>query len=235
MSTCTQSISSTNRRARRDAPRGFTLLEVAMALVLVALLMAIAAPGLAALSGAELKKSAGMIGGLVRDTYARTALSGHSSRLVIDLEKSAYWIEDSNQPVRLRAQKQSADKDGHVVLDVVDEELQHLADSTDEKDKTKLQLLSGPVFKPVEGDEGTPSPLPSDVRFKSIWVEHLEEPAKAGQAAIYFYPGGNVEEAHITLTDDDNGERTATVVIAPLTGEISIVNEEPPIPTPVEE
>jgi hypothetical protein len=53
---------------------------------------------------------------------------------------------------------------------------------------------------------------------------------RAGQAAIVFFPGGHAEEAHITLTDDEAGDNTLTVVLEPLTGETSIHDQIPDVP-----
>jgi type II secretory pathway pseudopilin PulG len=212
------------------AARGFTLLEVGVAIFLLALFLGVVAPSFGALSGAELKKTAGMIGGLVRDTYARAALSGQSYRIVFDLEENSYWVEQSEGIARIAKDRQALERDGKAVLDKLDERVEHAVDSTTDEDKEKVRLLTAPGFKPVEGDDGKHTKLPSDVRFKSVWVEHLEKEATGGQVAILFFPGGYAEEAHVTMTDDDQGDRTLTVVVNPLTGEVDLVDEEPDIP-----
>ena len=74
-------------------PRGFTLLEVSITLLLLGLIMAIAVPSMNALTAASLRKGAGVVQGLMRDTYTRAALSGHSHRVVLDLEQRTYWVE----------------------------------------------------------------------------------------------------------------------------------------------
>ena len=95
--------------------------------------------------------------------------------------------------------------------------------------------MSPPPFKPVEGEDGQPHKLPSDVRFKAIWAEHLDDKQTGGQVALYFFPGGFTEEALITLTDDEQGERTLTLVVSSLTGEVDVVDEEPRVPDLVED
>ncbi|MBI1947590.1 MAG: prepilin-type N-terminal cleavage/methylation domain-containing protein [Deltaproteobacteria bacterium] len=216
--------------------RAFTLLEILVALVLLSLLIAVAVPAAGALSGAELRSQSGMLTGAVRDTYARTALIGRSARLVMDLEQDAWWIEEAPTVARLHAGKQSADRDGKAKLDPLDERIEDIdADTDDEKELAKLELLSPPPFKPVEGEDGQPHKLPADVHFKSIWAEHLDDKQSAGQVALYFFPGGFTEEALITLTDDEQGERTLTLVVSSLTGEVDVVDEEPRVPELVED
>jgi prepilin-type N-terminal cleavage/methylation domain-containing protein len=224
-------VPSQQRARVSSAPAGFTLLEIGIALVLLSLLMAVAVPGMNALSGARLKEASGLIGGLIRDSYARTALLGRSTRLVFDLEQHAYWVEESEGVARVKRERIVPDRDGKVALDPLDERLEGIEqDTTDEEELTKMQVLRGPGFKPVEGEDGQPHRLPTDVRFKSIWIEHLDEVSKAGQAALYFYPGGYAEEAHITLTDDDDGARTLTLAVNGLTGEVQVLDVEPRIP-----
>ncbi len=212
--------------------RGFTLLEIGMALVLLGLMIAVAVPSLNAVTGARMKQSTNLMAGAIRDTYARTALLGRSTRLVLDLEQEAWWIEEADGVARVKPVKLQADRDGKVKLEAKDERLEHIEDdTTDVKERAKVQLLTGPAFQPVEGEFGQPNKLPDEVRFKSVWIEHLDDKVTAGVAALYFYPGGYTEEALITLTDDEHGENTLTLVVQSLTGEVFVEKEEPRVPT----
>jgi type II secretory pathway pseudopilin PulG len=209
---------------------------VGIALVILSLLMAVAIPGLSALSGVQLKESTGLIAGLIRDTYARAALAGRSYRLVLDMEAGAYWVEEAEVTARLFSKKLEGDRDGKAKLEPLDERLEGIeADTDNEEERTKLQLLSPPPFKPVDGEDGKPHPLPSDVRFFQIWNEHLDDWVKGGQVALYFFPGGYTEEALIALTDDDTGDRTLTIWVGALTGEVTIEQEMPRVPELVED
>lgn len=217
--------------SRAAAPRGFTLLEVGIGLVLLGVMLAVAVPSLGAVTGARLKQAANVMGGAIRDTYARTALLGRSTRLVLDMEQQAWWVEESEGTARVKPLKLLADRDGKVALDAKDERIADIEDgTTDVKEQAKVQILTGPAFKPVEGDWGQPQKLPPDVRFKSVWVEHMEDKVGGGVAALYFFPGGHTEEALLTLTDDESGENTLTLEVAGLTGEVYVTNEEPRVP-----
>ncbi len=210
---------STDEVARARAVRGFTLLEIGIALVLLGLMIAVAVPSLNSLTGARLKESTNLIGGAIRDTYARTALLGRSTRLVMDLEQQAWWIEESEGVARVKSVKLSADRDGKVDLDPKDRRIEDIEeDTTDVKEQAKVQLLSGPAFKAVDGDFGAPQKLPTDVRFKNIWIEHLDDKVTHGVTALYFYPGGFTEEA-------------LTLVVQPLTGEVYVERDEPRVPS----
>jgi prepilin-type N-terminal cleavage/methylation domain-containing protein len=222
---------------RRRRRRGFTLLEIGIALVLLGLMIAVAVPSLDAVTGARMKEAVNTIGGAIRDTYARTALLGRSTRLVLDMEQQAWWVEESEGVARVKPMKLLADRDGKVALDAKDERIADIDDgTTDLKEQAKVQILTGPAFKPVDGEWGKPQKLPPDVRFKAVWLEHLDDKVGRGVAALYFYPGGHTEEALITLTDapvgddDPQAGTVMTLEVAGLTGEVYVTNDEPRVP-----
>jgi general secretion pathway protein H len=201
-----------------------------MALLLVSGLLAIAVPSLNALTGARLRETTSTMQGLVRDTYARSALSGKPCRIVFDLESETYWVEESDGPATIAREKQSPDREGVGLLTILDERLEGTEDSDDPEDQEKRRLLTGPMWSQVDDTVGTPQKLPPDVTFYGVWAEHLDDRVRAGQAAIVFFPGGHAEEAHITLTDDDSADSSLTVVLEPLTGETFITADLPDVP-----
>jgi type II secretory pathway pseudopilin PulG len=240
LSTTTEPSSEHRRLAmrRRRHRRGFTLLEIGIGLVLLGLMIAVAVPSLDAVTGARLREAAGAMSGAIRDTYARTALLGRSTRLVLDLEQHAWWIEESEGVARVKPIKLLANREGKVSLDGKDERLADIDEgTTDAKELAKVQILSGPAFRPVAGDWGQVQKLPSGVRFKNVWLEHLDDKVTHGVAALYFYPGGHTEEALLTLTDADTGEETGesantvTLEVSGLTGEVFVLRDEPRVPT----
>lgn len=232
----TRTTPTSTTRAAGAATRGFTLLEIGIALVLLGLMIAVAVPSLNAVTGARMKESVNTMGGAIRDTYARTALLGRSTRLVLDMEQQAWWVEESEGVARVKPIKLQADRDGKLKLDERDQRLEDIEeDTTDLKEQAKVSLLTGPAFKPVDGDFGKPQKLPPEVRFKSVWIEHLDDKVSRGVAALYFYPGGFTEEGLITFTDDESGENTLTLSVQSLTGEVFVEKEEPRVPSNVED
>ena len=223
----------------RKAPRGFTLLEVGIAVGLAGLMLAIAVPSLNAVTAAELKETTGMLQGLMRDTYARAALSGNSHRVVLDLGQRSYWVEASQGGVVMPRTRISPNREGVVILDPVDERIEDITDSSDVEDRTKVELYRSPTWEKVffpgrdSLDENKAQRLPSDVLFKKVWVDHLEDFATDGQVAIHFFPGGYTQEAIVILTDDEENGRTLSLITQPLTGEIWVQEDEPELPAGV--
>jgi hypothetical protein len=202
-------------------------------------MLAIAVPSLNAVTAAELKETTGMLQGLMRDTYARAALSGNSHRVVLDLGQRSYWVEASQGGVVMPRTRISPNREGVVILDPVDERIEDITDSSDVEDRTKVELYRSPTWEKVffpgrdSLDENKAQRLPSDVLFKKVWVDHLEDFATDGQVAIHFFPGGYTQEAIVILTDDEENGRTLSLITQPLTGEIWVQEDEPELPAGV--
>src|SRR5215470_7947229 len=88
----------------RRAHRGFTIIELMVAMAVAALLFAALILGLGALTGARARKAMGELGGAARSLYDTAALTGNTCRLVLLLPKDdstefSYRAECANGPV----------------------------------------------------------------------------------------------------------------------------------------
>ncbi len=88
--------------------KGFSLLEIIVALLLFAIVAALAIPSLRSAMGADLRSSVSRLQGVVQDVYNRAALSDQTHRLVIDLDKQQYWVESTKQQWLLPKERQSS-------------------------------------------------------------------------------------------------------------------------------
>ncbi len=74
---------------------------------------------------------------------------------------------------------------------------------------------------------GKPIALPEDVKIVYVRTAEDPDPITAGQAAIYFFPQGRTQLAHIQIVDTRSEEESAyTIEIQPLTGRVTIVPEK---------
>ena len=127
-------------------PKGFTVLELGIALVLLGLILGVSIPAVNSLSGAELKKQVGMFQGLIREAYARAALSGTPHRLVFEMDRNVYWVEETQEKVLLGNRTLELADEGKAALQIIDDRIEGLEDDKDDpKASTMLKLLKGPT------------------------------------------------------------------------------------------
>lgn len=59
------------------------------------------------------------------------------------------------------------------------------------------------------------------IKFKEVWVQHLDDSVTKGQVGIYFFPSGTAEKAVIEITD---GTDTFTVTISGVSGRVELLD-----------
>ncbi|MEW5848386.1 MAG: prepilin-type N-terminal cleavage/methylation domain-containing protein [Myxococcota bacterium] len=232
------------RTPGRKQPRGFTLIELSVALLLVGLLIGIGLPAVGAVTAAGLRQSAGQIAGISREAYARAAISGKPHRLVMDLDEQTFWLEVASDHFVLEAEKTKqlteaeikAQKEGggagqglgggrSRILATSERDL-------DEGERLRLEVTRGPTWSPVEDELGQPHRLPSECAFEKVWVAHQAEAFVRGQSHLYFWPAGHAESAVIRLTDDEeNASRVISVKVNGLTGRSAVLDKAVEIPS----
>jgi hypothetical protein len=62
------------------------------------------------------------------------------------------------------------------------------------------------------------------IKFKEIWVQHLDDGVTHGPVAIYFFPQGSAEKAIIEVTDGDD---VFSLLVSGLTGRVELMDGEP--------
>ncbi len=97
-------IPSSNRAARTTARSGFTLVELAVVTVIIALFAGLTLPLLGQGRHRELRSTARRISGLTRWVYSEAALTGQEHELVFDLQRQVFFarrLEADGQQVAL--------------------------------------------------------------------------------------------------------------------------------------
>jgi len=79
--------------------KGYTLAELIMVLIILSTVIFIVTPkvGDFLMSNVRLKTTARKIAAVVRHTRNEALASGTQKKLVFDIEKNIYWVEDSNE------------------------------------------------------------------------------------------------------------------------------------------
>ena len=75
---------------------GFTLIEVMVALMVVALIASIGVKGFRAVTKSDLRATTAHLSGAIRYLFDRASITGKYHRLVIDLTEGKYWAEVSD-------------------------------------------------------------------------------------------------------------------------------------------
>jgi general secretion pathway protein H len=223
---------SKSRRTRRGPRRGLTLIEIVIAIALIALLSGSLLFGKNMLVGSRMKATATLIVSSVRFGLTRANATGRPARLVIDFDKKQLSIEEASTSLMLR--EKGKDQAGGAAP----------ASSAEAKARAESErILEGPraarpAFAKLTGVSGavedlsTGRPLGDGVELVQVRTEHDEEPLREGRAYIYFWPGGTTERAIVQLKKAGDKETALTVVLSPLTGRAKIEKGAVDFPEP---
>jgi general secretion pathway protein H len=248
-------ISTSQRDSWRSARRrsqGFTLIEVMVAMMVVALIATIGVKGFRTVTKGSLREGSAHMSGAIRFLFDRASITGKYHRLVIDLNEGRYWAEVSDDRFYAPNQAESElDRQKR-------EEKETAAEEEERKRQEKQQLLYGNSsssssssssgtsssssfdmskmevgeFRPRRARFAAfketalkPVTLKKEVRIKSVYTPRMTDPVTAGRVYLYFYPLGQTEPAIITLTDKSGGS-VFSLVVHPITGKVRIYNEE---------
>ena len=198
-----------------------TLLEIGIALAIVAGLIALVVPSISNVARVQLRQKTGQLAGGIRSLYGASAVAGHSCRLVMDLDAQAYWSECAQSAVRLASDGERA-RGGAREASREEELLASVAqrgDALSDEERTRAELARKSAFAPTSDIPKTA--LGSSVRFAAVWVSHQPERYVAGKAFLYFWPSGLTETASIQLAQGDD---VNTLLVEPLTGKVRIAS-----------
>lgn len=225
---------------------GFTLIEMVVALAIVATLFAAVIIGVGALTGAKAKESATELTGVIRSLYDTANLTGKTCRLVFELpsEKDengavTYHAECAKSALtaaknRDEEQKEAGGESKRKKKDKLDEDDKRFTRS-DNDDAPSLQELmarekarvdDAAKFSTFTTEEIPARTLPDSVRVW-VWTKSLRNPTKSGPAYLYFFPQGFTERAQIYVRQ---GSNVWTLSVSPLTGKVATASEELEVP-----
>jgi len=215
-----------------------TLIEVLIVMALMALLLSAVVIGSGQLSSSKMRHTSTMITGAIRVAFARATSTSKTIRLVMDFEESAIWLEEGDQP-HLVQSKDTTGTGGAAAG--TEDERAALAESG--------RILKGPTaprtsFREIDAmGVAASSPgkghkaLDSGIKFRRVQTAHDFEERKSGRAYLYFWPGGQTERASIQLRvgDNDDEAKAVTLLVAPLTGKVTIKDGAVEIPKPLDD
>lgn len=234
------------RRLRRR--RGVTMLEIMIVIAIIGLMSWLGYSGFRMLTGAQLDEDTRDLALVLRRAQLLAVEGGMPTRVVLDLDKHAYWVEACAGDPTLSRAKEEEKVDAETAAEELEEARRRLATlpggqltaSSPEEEARMASALagkkvggricgplgSGPAAEqlgPILTGDATGRELRralasgKGVKFKEVWVQHLEQSASSGQVSISFFPLGWAEKAIVELGGDDE---VNTILVHGLTGRI---------------
>lgn len=208
-----------------------------MVIVLVALLSGAVLFGSGILGGSRERAAATLIVSGVRMGLSRANSTGLPTRMVFDLDNHRVSIEESSQ--RSVVREQDPEQDGEEAQES-DESEPDAVDALESNARADaLEVVEGPrapppsftpisAFRSEDGEELEGRELGEGVKLRFVQTQHDSGQIESGRAMLYFWPGGETENAVVHLgRGDSNG---LSVRISALTGRAKI--EKGPIELP---
>jgi general secretion pathway protein H len=220
------------KKALVQDARGFTLIEVMIAMALVALMTVAGVAGVRSLAKSDLRSTATRMAGAIRYLFDRASTTGRVHRLVLDFDTGKYWAEVTDDVFIVAAGRETEESRKREAEKIAkEEEAQRIADEKDAFFGTQIPARYLPKpFIPKRAKFGAfremavkPITLRSSVIMADIYTPRLTEPLNEGKGYIYFFPMGMAEAAVIHLADKKK-ETFYTLVVHPLTGRVSVKN-----------
>ena len=212
---------------------GFTLLEVMIVLLIIALVTVASVAGLRSFARTDLRNTAARMAGAIRYLFDRASTTGKVHRLVVDFDNGRYWAEVSDDPFIIpggRETDESRQKEAERIAK--EEEAKRQAEEK-EKFFGSQVIPSKYLPKPFVAKRakfGTfrefavkPVTVKASVLLADLYTPRLAKPMAAGQGYIYFFPLGMTEAAIVHLADAKR-EVFYSLVVHPLTGRVQVKN-----------
>lgn len=225
-------ITGRSRAAAQESARGFTLIELTIALAIVGLLAAATIMTVNSVTDANLRSTGVALSGAVKQCYDRAGMLQRSQRIVFDIDKQVWWVEFTESPFavareKLRGEEGETSDEARERLESESAERSRSSSFRDDGKEEMKRMIEGGMsrfFVPDdELDAGKPQLLPGGVHFSRIWTGHQEKPFVSGMAHLHFFPQGWTEPALIELEDEDGD--ILSLEVQPLTGRVRVRNK----------
>lgn len=220
----------------RKKEKGFTILEILVALAVAGLMLGIVTSQLRDWFSINVKSATRKLSSTIRYLHDKASTQNLYIRLVFDFEKNSYWVEATTERFLLTS-KEILEDEREEIKKEKEEEKKEVKEApaatetaeagegeTETEEITYVKKYRTPEFGAVDEFLLKPVRLPEGVLIKDIYTSHDEGPVEGGKAFIHFFPNGYIEPAIINLMDEDD-EVHISIEINPIVGD-TYVREE---------
>ena len=234
-------MSTRSSQRRRRHTGGFTLLEVLIAVGLLAVVGGVVVRSIRVATRSDVRQAAGKIGGAVKYLFDRASTTGKIHRLVFDLDSGRYWAEVSDDKFLLPREKETEESRAAELEKRAREDEEEKRKQEESARSSNDRYAPNPEkyqpsewkpkrarFQPVKESTARPVKL-SRVKVAGVWSPRSADLVREGKAYVYFFPLGFTEAAWLHVTNE-KGEGGYTVAVHPLTGRTRVWDQivEPP-------
>ncbi len=206
--------------ARSD--RGLTLIEILVAILIVAGLMALVVPSIRSVTGVRAREEASRMAGAIRYLYNHTAVTGRTCRIVFSMgeEDGDNWmVECTEDAPRLEPEELKVNRG---VIDRGFEEDDWFRRGTRDEDSIEHRIRERARWNQFASRTVQPSRLPSGVSFGGVWTSSFSDVVTEQDAYLYFFPAGETQRAVIYIVD--SWDNAYTLDVQPLTGRVRVTS-----------
>lgn len=200
----------------QKSQRGFTLFELMIAIAVVGLISGIVVSQMNDWFDVNIKTATGKLSSTIRYLHDKATSQNIYIRLVLDVDKNAYWVEATTEQFLLSTKEaEAADREliEKEKREAKPEEETVAPETTDGEtaDTTSTEFQAGssavkkyrtPQFGAVDEFLLKPVQFPEGVFIKDVFTSHDNGPISGGQAYIHFFPNGFIEPAIINLRNE---------------------------------
>ncbi len=215
-------------RAAISGQRGFTLIELSVAIVIIIMAMTLIGFSIANIRKADLKASSGMMAGAMRYLYNLAIINNTPYRLVVDMDEGVFWGEELQQDdpcARFLPEgdplAEASDREKEAEKRGKDVEAE-MPRGLDPRARATAKSVS---YQAAKDNLLSARELPRGIRVTGVMTTNHEGPREDGKVAIHFFPGGYAEPAYVWLGEeedpDEPAEASVTLSLDSLMGRVT--------------
>jgi general secretion pathway protein H len=222
-------------RAHRRDDRGFTLIEILVALAIVALMSTLAVGMVSRMARTELRGQAARLASVIRYLFDRASTTGKIHRLVLDFDSGKYWAEVTDDRFYLprdRESDQTRAKDADEATKAAEEEKQKQLEQERNGENAPGTAYDFSRYQPQEWkpkrarfdmfqERSLKITQVKGAKLAGLFTPRYARPVSTGRGYLYFFPLGQTEPGLIHISDVD-GQTFYSLLIHPLNGRVKV-------------